>query len=291
MTRRDAALLLPPGAAIALLAGLGGALFGLAGAVAGAVAGALTGGGWSAWRHEKRRRRRALLSAPFPSRWRTILAHRCDTYVRLPGEWRLRFEQGVRLFLSDKRITGVGVSATDELRVLVAASAVTLSVGWDDYAWPQLSEVLLYAQDFDRHYAFDSPDLSGQTHPWGTVILSVPTLIESFARPDDAFHVGFHEFAHLLDVESAHFDGAPAGLGDDAARQWAEVLEAERGRLRKGGVIDPYGERDPVEFFAVAVEAFFECPEDLAHEHPRLHGLLRDFFRQDPAAWDRARLG
>ncbi len=290
MTPRAVSLLLVPGLSAALLGGLGATLFGLDGGIAGAAAG-LGAGAFGAGQLRRRRRRAALLSAPFSPRWRTILAHRCHTYARLPADWRLRFEHGVRLFLADKRITGVDVAVTDEMRVLVAASAVTLSVGWEDYGWPQLSEVLLYPQDFNRDYAFSSAELSGQTHPWGTVILSVPTLLHSFARKDDAFHVGFHEFAHLLDVEGASFDGAPAGLGDEATRHWTRVLEAERGRLRKGGVIDPYGESDPVEFFAVAVEAFFECPGDLANEHPPLHDLLRAFFRQDPAAWDRSRAG
>jgi Mlc titration factor MtfA (ptsG expression regulator) len=182
------------------------------------------------------------------------------------------------------------VPVTDELRVLVAASAVTLSVGWESYEWPQLTEVLLYPQDFDRDYSFEEKELSGQTHAWGTLILSVPTLQESFSHPEDAFHVGFHEFAHLLDVDQAHFSGVPPGLSDAQTREWTAVLERERKHLRRGRIIDPYGEDDPVEFFAVAVEAFFECPLDLEERHPRLYVLFRDFFRQDLAGWDRKRL-
>ncbi len=36
----------------------------------------------------------------------------------------------VRIFLAEKRITGVGIAASEELRLLVAASAVTLTLGW-----------------------------------------------------------------------------------------------------------------------------------------------------------------
>jgi len=78
--------------------------------------------------------------------------------------------------------------------------AVTLSVGWPEYEWDHLTEVLLYPDDFDRDYRFGGDERAGETHPWGTVILSVPALLESFEVPDDAFHVGLHEFAHLLDV-------------------------------------------------------------------------------------------
>ena len=67
--------------------------------------------------------------------------------------------------MAEKRVTGVDLDVTDELRLLVAASAVTLSVGWPDYEWDQLSEVLLYPDDFDRDYASGAADLTGQAHP------------------------------------------------------------------------------------------------------------------------------
>jgi len=45
-------------------------------------------------------------------------------------------------------------------------------------------------------------------------------------------------------------------------------------------LIDPYGAESLEEFFAVAVEAFFVAPAELAAEQPRLHRLLADFFKQ-----------
>jgi Mlc titration factor MtfA (ptsG expression regulator) len=193
----------------------------------------------------------------------------------------------------------------------VAASAVTLSVGWPEYEWDQLTEVLLYPQEFDRDYGFERDELAGQAHPWGTVILSVPSLHESFEDPDDAFHVGLHEFAHLLDVDQTRFDGIPAGLAGEPARAWVAAAERERERLlredheedepfrsrrrrRRGArsersVFDPYGMEDPVEFLAVAVEAFFEASLAVRREHPEVYRILADYFGQDPAAWDDAR--
>ena len=44
----------------------------------------------------------------------------------------------------------------------------------------------------------------------------------------------------------------------------------------------------PEEFFAVAVEAFFEQGRRLEQEAPDLYGVLRDYFRQDPASWKRS---
>jgi len=187
-------------------------------------------------------------------------------------------------------VTGVGIEATDDLKLLVAASAVTLSLGWPGYEWDRLTEVLLYPDDFDRDYNLEPGEQLGETHAWGTVILSVPALHESFEDPWDAYHVGLHEFAHLLDLGQGEFEGIPAGIDAAAAAEWVAVVEKERERMRRGkSVIDDYGEDDPVEFLGVAVEAFFEVSLALRLRHREVYRILSGYFRQDPAAWDDAR--
>jgi MtfA peptidase len=275
------------GVAVAGGAGLGAILAGPWAGLAGALLGVAAGFGIERIVGRRAARRRAVLAAPFPDRWRLFLEEHYDHYDRIPPELRARFEDDLRIFLVEKRITGVDTEATDERKLLVAASAVTLSLGWPDYEWDQVTEVLLYPQDFDRDYTFDKSELAGQAHPWGTVILSVPALLESFEDPDDAYHVGLHEFAHLLDVDQSQFDGIPVGLDAARRREWVDVREKEMERLRKGrSVIDPYGAEDPVEFLAVAVEAFFEAPLALRKRHREVYAILSDYFRQDPAAWD-----
>jgi len=269
---------------------LGGLVAGWLAAGLGFALGALAG---LALLHKTRARtekRRLALARPLPGHLRELLLERHEHYERMDAAWRARFEDDLRLFLADKRITGIGVEATEELRLLVAASAVTLSVGWPDYEWDQLTEVLLYPDDFDRDYTFGGAERSGEAHPWGTVILSVPSLQESFEVPDDAYHVGIHEFAHLLDVSQTHFDGIPAGLSGDRAREWVAVAEKEMERLRYGrSAFDDYGAHDPVEFLGVAVEAFFEIPELVRRRHAEVYAILSEYFRQDPAAWARSK--
>ncbi len=51
-------------------------------------------------------------------------------------------------------------------------------------------------------------------------------------------------------------------------------------------MLDPYGATGHEEFFAVAVEVFFERPEALQAEVPEVYQQLAELFRLDPAAWD-----
>lgn len=271
--------------------GLGGLLVGGRGALGGGVLGLMVAVALARRVGRREARRQALLATPFPESWRRLLAQRYDHVDRLPERLRSRFDDDLRIFLAEKRISGIGVEATPELKLLVAASAVTLSLGWPDYEWEQLTEVLLYPQNFDRDYGFERKDLAGEAHPWGTVILSVPALEESFADPDDAYHVGLHEFAHLLDLDQARFGGIPVGLPAQRGPEWTALVEKEMERLRRGGksVLDPYGAENPAEFLAVAVEAFFEAPLALRQRHSELYALLAEYFAQDPAAWDAER--
>ena len=276
--------------AFVAVAGLGALLFGWSGGLAGGALGLAAGLALFRALRGRAERRRALLRTPFPEPWRRFLLDRCDPYERLPVELRARFEQDLRVFLAEKRITGVGIRATEELRLLVGASAMTLSVGWPDYEWDRLTEVLLYPQDFARDYGFEMKELSGQAHGWGTVILSAPALIESFEHPDDGYHVGIHEFAHLVQVEQARFAEIPPGLDEEYGREWTELVAAEMDRIRRGkSVLDPYAGENPSEFLAVAVEAFFEIPLELRDRHREVYAILAAYFRQDPAAWDEAR--
>jgi Mlc titration factor MtfA (ptsG expression regulator) len=273
--------------AVLVSVGLGVLFAGTGGAVAGVVVGLGLAVGFAWFQGRRSTRRWATLARPFPEAWRRFLESSYDHYDRLPEGLRARFEDDVRILIAEKRITGVQVPVTDELRLLVAASAVTLSLGWPDYEWDQLTEVLLYPDDFDRDFRFGGHEYVGQTHPWGTVILSVPALEESFDDPDDGYHVGLHEFAHLLDVDQTHFDGIPVGLNAAHSREWVALMEKEMERLRKGkSVLDSYGAESPVEFLAVSVEAFFQIPQQVRKRHREVYMILSAYFGQDPAAWD-----
>jgi Mlc titration factor MtfA (ptsG expression regulator) len=112
------------------------------------------------------------------------------------------------------------------------------------------------------------------------VILSWEDVAAALDGAD--YNVVVHEFAHQLDYDAPGTVGAPA-LAD--YRDWAAAFSEAFEILRRDGspVIDPYGAEDPAEFFAVAVEAFIQCPDELAAAHPDLYRVLADYLAIDPA--------
>jgi MtfA peptidase len=217
-------------------------------------------------------------------------------YSVMTGGLKAEFENQVARFIADHRITAIGLDGPleQEDRLLVAASACTLSAGWKNYRWNDVSEILLYADDFDRDYQIGGddgkgPELSGEAHPWGTVLLSLPSLEESFQDPHDGYHVGYHEFAHILDRETASLEGfepdggLPSNIDGPFAREMAQALKKARIALQEGrSPLDEYGLESAAELWAVAVEGFFEMPSPMETSHPDLRQLLDLYFNQRP---------
>ena len=100
----------------------------------------------------------------------------------------------------------------------------------------------------------------------------------------------WHEFAHQIDMLDRSTNGTPPLADPGQRRRWHDVMTAEYEQLiadaeaGRATLLDTYGADSEAEFFAVATECFFDCPVELRDEHPRLYELLRDYYRQDPAA-------
>ena len=137
----------------------------------------------------------------------------------------------------------------------------------------------------------ESRVLSGESWSHGQVILSWPDVLEGAANEGDGRNVVIHEFAHQLDQEKGHANGAPDLAGFQRYPRWSRVLGQEYGALQarlrdqEASVLDPYAATDPAEFFAVCSEVFFEQPGRMAAEHPALYGELSRLYRVDPRSW------
>jgi len=182
------------------------------------------------------------------------------------------------------QITGINATVTDEVRVLIASSAVMLVFGRPGWEYTDLPEILVYPAAFDEDYRCATRhEFVGRLVPRNAIVLSRPALIRSF-RQEAPYHVGLHEFAHLLDLEDDRFDGVPRGLDLATRRRWQGLVESELARARRGdSVLDDYARTNEVELFAVAVEWFFKAPRRLRARHRELYDSLAEYLGQEPA--------
>ena len=254
------------------------------------------------WMHPFRTaRRNRATSRPFPAAWDEILVRTLPLDQRLPEGDRIELRRRMQIFLAEKDFEGVGgLAMGDEIRVTVAAQACLLLLhrGEDDY--PALSTILVYPTAYRvpirEHSAVGMVTEGHQVRlgeAWNaeTIVLSWDDVRRGATGGDDGHNVVLHEFAHQLDMEDRDANGAPVLAHHGMYAAWARVLGHEYEQLqdaverRERTLMDAYGTQSPAEFFAVATETFFEKPVELRDEHSELYAQLRDFYRQDPAAW------
>lgn len=233
----------------------------------------------------KRRRLRRRL---FPENWLAILDRRVPFFRELEQPHRQRFLNDLKVFVWSKHFEGAGgMEITDEVRVVVAASAVRLTLNLDLSYYDRLTEIVVYPHIY-RHPDDDSA-IFGEAHSFGTVVLTRPTVLRGLANPEDGHDTATHEFAHVLDQGDGEFDGTPVLRRYAQYQPWTEVmsdhylrLRQNRRRLRK--VLRDYGATNEAEFFAVATESYFEKPEQMREQTPELYRELQRFYGGEPAA-------
>ena len=264
-----------------------------------ALALALLALGWLLYRRwTKRQARAALLATPLSHDERAIVAAQVPLTQRLPAELRAAFEGKVNLFLDQVQFLGCnGLEVTRDMRLSIAAQACLLVA--NSPAWySHLTTILIYPGAFksrqQQHQGYVVTETevvrTGESWSRGPVILSWAHSEQGARNAVDGHNVVLHEFAHQLDDLSGHTDGAPA-LGDQSFADWARVFvegyerhltNVEAGRRT---VLDPYGAEGHEEYFAVAVEAFFEKPTKLKESEPEVYDQLATYFRLDPSVW------
>ncbi len=265
---------------------LAGLLLGLRfGVVTGAAVGVVSAlaVGWVAGRRD--RRRRDVAEEPFPEPWRAVLEDYVDYYRELDAAGKTRFEREVRWFVDEQVITGPrGAEIDDELKVLVAASAVVVVFGRDGFRYPKLRDIVVYERSFDEDYSAGG-NILGMVHGQGPILFSARSLKQGFRGEHDGKNVGYHEFAHVLDFDQGRADGVPGFMPWDTVKPWLELLHSETAQIEKRrSILRRYAAKNEAEFFAVATEMFFEKPKKMKREHPELYGLLQQTYEQDPAA-------
>ncbi len=241
-------------------------------------------------------RRRRLLAQQFPVEWEAYLRRNVTHYRYLSADEQSKLRNDLRIFIAEKYWEGCrGLQVTDEMKVTIAAQACLLVLAIPHNYYGQVQTILIYERTYrvprTRYFRGglvlegDDPVI-GTAHYRGPVLLSWAAVQE----PVGPHNVVLHEFAHQLDFLNGYVDGTPVLETLDAYAQWREVMTAEFEQLqndtRQGRptLLDPYGATDEAEFFAVATECFFEQSQESAKQHPRLYELLRNYYRQDPAA-------
>jgi len=240
------------------------------------------------------RRQRAELAPD----WSTIVEQYVAVWKVLDADERAALAELIEAMVTTKRWEAAqGFELTDRVRTVIAAQAalLVLGLGIDQYRGVDSIIVHPTTMRFERTEAGPVPgtevcgsvDLLGETAYEGPVVIAWDSASSAARHPSRGHDVVLHELAHKLDMLDGTVDGTPPLATDELRARWIEVCTAELDLLRRGegtDLIDDYAATDPGEFFAVVTETFFTLAVDLEATKPDLYAILRDYYRQDPAA-------
>jgi Mlc titration factor MtfA (ptsG expression regulator) len=118
-----------------------------------------------------------------------------------------------------------------------------------------------------------------------TIVFSWKGIIESFNRGDQGLNLLMHEYAHALYFEHKLMHEEYEIFNEEAFNRVMGQAEIEINRIKAGTnhFLRHYAATNVEEFFAVAVENFFERSVQFKKELPELYGSLVLLLRQDPA--------
>jgi Mlc titration factor MtfA (ptsG expression regulator) len=252
------------------------------------------------FRHwSKQRAHKSLLTTALSVHQRGIIAEQVPLTRKLPTEFREALEGKINAFLNQVEFIGCnGLEVSEEMQLSISAQACLLIVNSD--AWyKNLHTILIYPDAFKSQQTEHSGYVvmereivrTGESWSRGPVVLSWAHTKQGAINDKDGHNVVFHEFAHQIDDLSGRTNGIPILSKSQNFADWGHVFvkayESHVQHVRVGSdtVFDPYGATGPEEFFAVAVEIFFERPVALKRREPAVYEQLALLFRLEPSTW------
>jgi Mlc titration factor MtfA (ptsG expression regulator) len=116
------------------------------------------------------------------------------------------------------------------------------------------------------------------------IVFSWRGIAEGMKILDDGINLLLHEFAHALWLEHKLVGHQYTVLDPQGIEQFEKYAEKEMANLNANEkhFFRKYAFENIEEFFAVAVENFFERTQQFHQEQPELYRILANLFKQDP---------
>jgi len=220
--------------------------------------------------------------SPIWNKINQILSENFNYYRNLPDDLKTNFALRVFYFMQQMTWIASGNPRVSlHQRTLISASAIQLTFGLDNISFGRFKTILVHN---DAYYnRFTKQYHRGEVNQAGLIVLSWKHFEQGYADDSDKINLGLHEMAHALDLALHLAEGRRYHVHRlmDKFRQSAfnKVVA-----MRKGAdsFFRSYAATNSREFFSVAVEHFFEAPNDFKEKVPELYTEMCHLLNQDP---------
>ncbi|MDX1470034.1 MAG: zinc-dependent peptidase [Flavobacteriaceae bacterium] len=233
-----------------------------------------------------RHRKPAFVHFPFFLRKLTqnqkaILNNEFPFYRKLKPKHQKYFEHRVASFIKDKRFIGrESLMVTDEMKVLISATAVMITFGFRDFYIGLINRIFLYP---DKFYSKVNKSFhKGEFNPrLQSLVLSWKHFRQGFEVRDDKVNLGIHEFAHAVHLNSIKEGDISSTIFSDSFQELTDLLTENkelREELITSNYFRKYAYTNKFEFLAVIIESFIESPEEFQAQFPEIYDKTKQML-------------
>lgn len=215
-----------------------------------------------------------------------VLENLFPYYKKLNQEHRKNFISRLEWFIAEKVFVPRGdlKTVTPEMKLLIGATAIMVTFGFKGVFLRHFSKILIYPNSYystinqQYHYGEVNPKL-------GLIVLSWEKFVEGFMHSNSGVNLGIHEMAHAMKLENQiHYNRESNFFNPHRWEVYAKEAKIEQSKILKGesDIFRPSAGKNMHEFFAVALETFFEKSAELKDYNPEFYQALVFLLKQDP---------
>jgi Mlc titration factor MtfA (ptsG expression regulator) len=213
-----------------------------------------------------------------------FLNHKYPYYTNLPWSLKLSFLRTARdQYEYFEFIPRKNIKLTRAMKAIISCAAAQLLFFLPSEGLTYFKRIIVYPDFYNsrithkRHKGEVNPGLR-------SIVFSWRGIAEGIKRPDDGINLLLHEFAHALWLEHKLVGHQYYVLDEQWVRKFEIYAHNEMTHLNTNEqhFFRKYAFANIEEFFAVAVENFFERSKQFQQEQPVLYTILEKLFHQDP---------
>jgi Mlc titration factor MtfA (ptsG expression regulator) len=216
--------------------------------------------------------------------YHTVVARHFKYYNRLSLDEQHKFLFRTYQFQHSKNFHYIEVEQNAEMPILVSAAAVQLTFGLEKFKLNYFDDIFILRDDY--HYGFYSRPFMGHVDQTG-IYLSWDNFIKGISGQTPNCNVGLHEMGHALAYvnfvtrteEDKHFKKEFTNFSKVAR----PIFTSMQGGTKN--LLGDYAATNYHEFWAVAIEVFFENAATFREELPELYEAMTHVLNQDPLSF------
>lgn len=211
----------------------------------------------------------------------SILRNRFKFYKKLNEKQKLHFEHRVASFIIDKTFIGrEGQQITDDIKVLVSATAAMVTFGFRDFYIGLMDKIFVYPDEFYSN--MNDAYHKGEFNPrLNALVISWEHFEQGFNISNDNLNLGIHEFAHAIHLNSMKERDVSSTIFKDSFKELTDYLSENkslRDELIASEYFRDYAFTNQFQFLAVVIESFIETPTEFKNQFPKIYSYTKQML-------------